>query len=155
MHQLTRLLAMIVLGATMLSGAGCGSTSPITKTGRATSLEASFESYRKLIRWGYYDEAVKYVRTRDGAAARADLSLAARYRVTSFEMRSQLMADTGKEARVLAIIEYYEIDRGVIDTVNDEQLWWFDDEDKHWYLASGLPPFGLAQDKRAPSPIPH
>ena len=117
------------------------------KQSRANSLDASVESYRKLIRWGYYDEAVKYLRAADGTIPPFDLDRMARYRVTAYEPRSQLLADTGKEARVMAMIEYYEIDRGTIATVSDEQLWWFDDESKHWYLSSGLPAFGVGKAK--------
>ena len=58
-------------------------------------------------------------------------------------MGEQLIADNGKEARVIAMIEYYELDFGVIHTLRDEQHWWYDEDEKRWYLGSLLPSFGL------------
>lgn len=135
----------------LLFTAGCATSPTLGKQSRSNSLDLSIEGYRKLIRWGYYDEAVKYLLSSDGSAVPADLGRMARYRVTSFEFGNKLLADTGKEARVSAVIEYYEIDRGVISTLRDEQLWWFDDESKHWYLSSGLPAFGLEAGSGAPT----
>lgn len=122
--------------------AGCGSVRSISGEKRAVSLEASAETYRKLIRWGYYDEAAKYVRARDGSQADADLARTARYRVTRYDIGDILLADTSVEGRVSALIEYYEIDSGVLDTIRDDQYWWYDEEGKRWYLGSGLPAFG-------------
>ena len=141
-----------VLLIALLSAGGCSTSPTLGKQSRANSLDTSVEAYRKLIRWGYYDEAAKYLLKSDGVAAPANLDQMARYRVTSYEFGSKLLADTGKEARVIAAIEYYEIDRGVISTLRDEQLWWFDDGSKHWYLSYGLPAFG-AKSSRPPSVI--
>lgn len=132
---------LLLLGLVLVF-AGCASAPMLGKQNRTNSLEASAESYRKLIRWGYFDEAAKYLRNPDGTPAPADLARVARYRVTAYAVASSLLADNGKEARVVAVIEYYEIDAGVVASLRDQQLWWFDDADKHWYLASGLPAFG-------------
>jgi hypothetical protein len=121
--------------------AGCGSAPSIGRQGRQNTLDASVETYRKVIRWGYYDEALKYLRTQDGTPPAADLDRAARYRVTAYDVRETLLSDTGREARVVAVIDYYEIDRGLVQTLRDEQYWWFSDDEKRWYLSSGLPRF--------------
>lgn len=134
-------LRLLLLGLVLLCTA-CASAPMLGKQKRTNSLEASVESYRKLIRWGYFDEAAKYLRNPDGTPAPAELERVARYRVTAYAIASSLLADNGKEARVVAVIEYYEIDAGVVASLRDQQLWWFDDADKHWYLASGLPAFG-------------
>ena len=117
----------------------------VTKGQRGTALQASVETYRKFIRWGYYDEAIKYLRHRDGSSGSVDLGRVARHRVTSYEISDQILTDDGKEARVVAVIEYYEIDTGVIHSLRDEQLWWFEDEGKRWYLDSSLPAFGVEE----------
>ncbi len=149
--MLKRIHATVLL-ITLVSAFGCATSPTLGKQSRANSLDLSVEAYRKLIRWGYYDEAVKYLLKSDGSAIPVNLDQMARYRVTSYEFANKLLADTGKEARVIAAIEYYEIDRGVISTLRDEQLWWFDDSSKHWYLSSGLPAFG-AKNSRPPSVI--
>lgn len=137
---MVRLAACCAAVLVVLSG--CGSLPSIGGEKRALSLDASVETYRKVIRWGYYEEAAKYLRTRDGSGADPDLARAARYRVTRYEVGDRLIADTGEEARVIAHIEYYEIDSGVINSMRDDQYWWYDAETRRWFLGSGLPPFG-------------
>lgn len=148
MNMTRLLLAALLLGALT----GCGSL-PLGKSDRAVVLEAALNNYRKLIRWGYYDEAAKYLRTADGQPISADLKTAARYRVTSYNVSNSFVADDGKEARVIAAIEYYEIDSGVIRVLHDTQMWWYDATGKRWYLASPLPHFGV-EDEDLPSPSP-
>lgn len=120
---------------------------------RATQLDNATSNYRKLIRWGYLDEATKYLRSRDGKQPPIDLPAAlkrvARYRVTSYTVANQYFADDGKDARVIALIEYYELDSGVIRSLHDVQKWWYDDKEKHWFLDSPLPAFGA--DDNSPS----
>lgn len=125
---------------------GCGGVRSVSEQGRANAFEAAVTTYTKLIRWGYFEEAANYVRSKDGSEIKLDLDRVARYRVTSYNNASQLTADNDREGRVLALIEYYEIDSGVVQQLRDEQYWWHDAETKRWYLNSGLPPFGKRSD---------
>ena len=144
------LLAMLLL-ATLTA---CGGL-PLSKSDRSKVLDAALNNYRKLIRWGYYDEAAKYLRSADGQPLAADLKSAARYRVTNYNVSNQILADDGKEARVIAAVEYYELDSGVIRVLHDPQMWWYDATGKRWYLASPLPNFGIADDDAASvAPMP-
>ena len=146
---MTRIVLIALLLGTL---AACGSL-PLGKSDRAVVLEAALNNYRKLIRWGYYDEAAKYLRMPDGQTITADLKAAARYRVTNYTVSNSFVADDGKEARVIAAVEYYEIDSGVIRLLHDQQMWWYDATGKRWYLASPLPHFGV-EDEDVPPPAP-
>ena len=132
------ILAMLLLSCMV----GCSSVPVVGKQGRAAAFDTAVTNYSKMLRWGYFEEATGYLRTRDGATVPPDLTQLARHRITSYNVKSQLLADNGREGRVLAIIEYYDVDSGVLQTLRDEQLWWFDDESKRWYLSSTLPGFG-------------
>ena len=125
---------------------GCSGVTPIAKKSRAISFESTTKTYGKLMRWGYFDEAAGYVRSKDGTAIEIDLDRIARYRVTSYKNTVVLLADEGSEGRVVAAIEFYEIDSGVLKTIRDEQMWWYDAESERWFLGSGLPPIGVAGD---------
>ena len=129
--------------ALVVSLASCSRLPSVKQQKRASSLDASVAVYRKMIRWGHFDEAVKYIRTNDGSEIIPDLDRIARYRVTSYEIGNQLLADTGTEALVVALIEYYELDSGVLHSLRDDQLWWYDEGEKRWYLGSSLPQFGV------------
>lgn len=125
----------------------CGASMPSwSKKSRANDFVAATKTYAKLIRWGYFDEAAKYIRARDDSPIDIDLARVSRYRVSSYKPFTQLLADNGMEGRNVAMIEYYEIDSGVIKTLRDEQIWWFDSEAERWFLASPLPGFGIAQE---------
>lgn len=132
----------IVIGLVIVLSS-CSRLPSVKEQKRAKSLDASVETYRKMIRWGHFDEAVKYIRSNDGSELTPDLDRAARYRVTSFEIGNHLIADNGKEALVVALIEYYELDSGVLNSLRDDQLWWYDEDEKRWYLGSPLPQFGI------------
>ena len=132
---------IFMLIVTLLAVA-CAEVPSIKGRKRADALQASINTYRKLIRWGHFDEAVKYLRAEDDSEIKVDLTRTNRYRVTSYEISDQLLADTGTAARVTAVIEYYEIDSGVLKGLRDEQYWWYDEEGKRWFLGSALPAFG-------------
>ena len=141
-------LVALLLALSMIGG--CATM----REARATQLDQATSNYRKLIRWGYLDEATKYMRGRDGKPVTFDLKRAARYRVTSYTVANQYFADDGKDARVIALIEYYELDSGVIRSLHDVQKWWYDDKEKHWFLESPLPAFGTDDDSpSANSPL--
>jgi len=134
----------VLLVLTLL--AACSEVPLVAKRSRTDDFDAAVKTYGKLLRWGYYDEAAKVLRARDGSAVDADLTRVARYRVTGYDIGSKLVADTGREGRVVALIEYYDVDSGVVKELRDEQFWWYDDDTKRWYLGSSLPAFGFARD---------
>ncbi|MGR8919304.1 MAG: hypothetical protein ACU85V_06780 [Gammaproteobacteria bacterium] len=127
-----------------LTLAACSGMPSVKRESRSNKFEAAVKTYTKLMRWGYFDEAAKYVRSRDGAPIEVDLARISSFRVSAYRNVSQLMADSGEEGRVVAMIDYYQIDSGVIRTLRDEQLWWYDEETKRWHLGSPLPAFGAA-----------
>lgn len=105
-----------------------------------TQLQAVTNTYRKLMRWGHYDQAAQYLKVREGEEPlpEPDLENMARFKVTSFSFAEQLVADTQTDARVTAYIEFYDIDTGVTASVRDEQFWWYDETAKRWFLGSPM-----------------
>ena len=122
--------------------AACSNVPGISKKVRSSDFNKAIETHAKLMRWGYYDEAAAYLRTQDGSLIDPELARIARYRISSYEVISQLVADTGREGRVVILVEYYEIDSGRLDKLRYEQFWWHDTETDRWFLGSPLPPFG-------------
>lgn len=137
-----RLLLLTVVFALALTG--CYGIKWPTAERRDTALQTATETYRKLMRWGYYEEAVQYLKAKDGAVPQPDLKNMSRYKVTGYQMGEQLLSDTGEEARVIASIDYYDVETGIARTVRDEQYWWYDREKNRWYLGSPMPDFSIA-----------
>ena len=44
--------------------------------------------------------------------------------------------------RLIALIEYYDVDSGTAKSLRDEQYWWYDEEQRRWYLGSPMPVLG-------------
>lgn len=139
-----RIVCLLALLGAVLLGA-CAEVPMVAKRSRVDDFDTTVKSYGKMLRWGYYDEAAKLLRARDGSVVEADFDRVARYRITRYEIGSKLVDDTGREGRVLAAIEYYDVDTGIVRELRDEQLWWFDDTDERWYLGTPLPGFGLSE----------
>jgi len=114
---------------------------PVRFEERTASLMKYTSGYENMISWGHYDEAVKYLRSSDGTKILTDITQIARYRVTDYDVKKRLLTDDGEEAWVVATIEYYELDDGILSTLRDEQFWWYDEVEKRWYLESVLPQF--------------
>jgi hypothetical protein len=61
-----------------------------------------------------------------------------RYKVTNYTVADQITSESQFEAKVTAYVDFYDIDTGVASSVRDEQFWWFDEEEKHWFLGSPM-----------------
>ena len=119
----------------------CNPVQRIKDRQQAADLDAATDTFRKLIRWGYYDQAAKYVRARDGSAETPNIKQASRFKVTHYTVTSTLISDDWQDAEVIASIEYYEVESGVAKTIRSTQNWWFEPDEKRWYVSSGLPDF--------------
>ncbi|MEM7541526.1 MAG: hypothetical protein AAF384_08045 [Pseudomonadota bacterium] len=139
-----KILQVVFVSVLLTAMMGCQTTKVLKKTAssRANSLEASVSAYRKALRWGYFEDAALYIRSQDGSSIPVDLDRVKRYRVTSYSISRQILADTNDIARVNAQIEYYELDSGIALLLNDVQQWWYDVKEERWYLGSPLPAFG-------------
>lgn len=134
-----RLMVMITILCALQA---CGPIKAPSAQRRDNALTLSLETYRKLMRWGYYEEATQYLKTQDGKTELPDLKALAHYKITNFHVGDKLVTDAGTEARVIAYIEYYNIDSGVVGSFKDEQYWWYDEPNTHWYLGSPFPDLG-------------
>lgn len=135
----TAILTLLIAVFCLATQSACNPIGNIQKRESLTQLEAATNTYRKLMRWGHFDQAAQYLRANgDEPLAKPDLEDMARFRVTSYTVADQLVADTRTDARVTAYIEFYNVDTGVTDSVRDEQFWWYDKETRRWYLGSPM-----------------
>ena len=119
----------------------CNPVQKVKDRKHTEDLEAATDTYRKLIRWGHFDQAVQYIKARDGSEQVPDLAEASRYKVTHYTITGTFLSDDLQDARIVATIEYIKLDNQVAKTIRDEQQWWFEPEAKRWHISSGLPDF--------------
>jgi hypothetical protein len=116
----------------------CNPIKSAQKRERLTQLQAVTNTYRKLMRWGHYDQAAQYIKAREVPIEPPDLKDMARYKLTNFTVADELVADSQVEAKVTAYIEFYNVDTGVAASVRDIQYWWYDDTSNRWYLGTPM-----------------
>lgn len=134
-------IKLLIFSAIFLSLIACNPVQKVKDRKHTEDLEAATDTYRKLIRWGYYDQAVQYIKARDDSAVNPDLVEASRFKVTHYTITNRYLSDDLQDAQVVATIEYYEVESGVAKVIRDEQHWWYEPEGKRWHLSSGLPDF--------------
>ena len=145
--QLRRVVRGFLLLGLVVTLAACGSNMRVPGLGasaRESALQASVDTYRKLMRWGNYEEAGQYVRAKDGKTTLPDYRMLHNYKIVGYHVGEMIMSEKGEEARVVSYVDYYDVDSGSTSTLRDDQYWWYDAERKHWYLGSPLPKFGPA-----------
>lgn len=132
-----------VLILLVLLSAGCASIVSPGEEKRGRALFEATDTYRKMVRWGQYEQAAQYLRGKgEEKIAAPDLERMQRYRVVGYHQADQIASAEGTEVRAIVMIEYYEIDSGVTKTVRDEQYWWYEEAEKRWFLGTPMPVFG-------------
>ncbi len=140
MSRLSRLLVLLLVSLCLLSACS-GFLTPREERRQKALLEAT-ETYRKLLRWGSYEEAARYLRRKGEELPAPDLKKMTHYKISGYYPSETLQNDTGDEVRIITQIDYYEIDSGRAKSLRDEQYWWYDAEQQHWFLGSPLPDLG-------------
>jgi hypothetical protein len=131
---------LLALAISTVFALGCGSMDVRDAT-RMKSLDVTLNNYDKLIRWSLFSEAARYVRPRSVDAPGVDVRHLQGVHVTQLTPVTQGLSDDRMEARVRNRIDYYWDDSGVIRSLTDDQVWWYDEASHRWYLDGSLPAF--------------
>ncbi|MSR13990.1 MAG: hypothetical protein EXR86_05370 [Gammaproteobacteria bacterium] len=133
------LLRSLSLSLAVLLLCACGHFLTPKEQRREKALVLATDSYRKNMRWGNFEEAAGYLRAKEGEISGPNMESFSHYKITGYYTNEQQRNDAGDEVRVVAHIEYYELDTGVARTLRDDQYWWYDEASQRWYLGSRMP----------------
>jgi len=146
LRMLRRSLCSLLLGVMMVSLTGCATAARKANDQREVALSNTLDSYRKLIRWGSFEEASRYLKAREGEAE-VEMPVLARYKpwkVAHYDEVEVLRNGPGDEARVTVDIQFYSEETGMASSVRDKQRWWYESGPAVWHLASPMPDFDAA-----------
>jgi hypothetical protein len=133
------LLGWAALLGLVLALTGCAS---VESKERIENLDRSLITYGKALRWGEYEEAALYRLPRDGRPVRSvNRDDFKDIRVTSYQVFEQRFNRAQTEAGVTMSISYYHEDTGTARTITDQQTWWYEPNQKRWFLDGDLPEF--------------
>jgi len=123
--------------------AGCN---PVKSEQRLELLDASIRTYEKMLRWAEYREAAQYIRPREGEAEPVDYALLESVRITRFQSIKRIVTEARDAAVILANIEFYHEDYGVVYEMEYTENWYYDETEEHWFLDGALPDFTAAME---------
>jgi uncharacterized protein YceK len=129
---LVPIVIMLMLGA-------CAS---IDSRKKASTFETALFRYSKAIRWSEFGMADSMRRLpEDLPAATRPPGQLEHIRVTGYETLATDSSPDGSEIRVSARIVYYHEDGLRVNSLIDNQIWQYDDEQDTWYITTPLPDF--------------
>ncbi len=118
--------------------AGCGGLSTQTE---GDALQVTLTAYANALRWGGFDQAMKYVdpeTLKQHPITELDLERYKQVSVVSYSERP--IVPVGKhEVSQIVEIGVMNVNTQTERSIVDRQLWRYDEKTKHWHIVSGLP----------------
>ena len=128
---------MALFGALVLID-GCA---PLQSRQNATTLDQSAEIYVSALRWGNLQDAVAFLRARDGSVPTLDVETLKGIRVLSADYELAATSAQVTEARMVATFAYQPESSATVLSVTQRALWWYEPASERWFLEGGLPAF--------------
>jgi hypothetical protein len=111
------------------------------ETKRLVLLDEIALSYEQALLSGNYRVANRFTKKEGGGQQTADFDHLKNIQVSSYELIDKFFSPGGLKARLTVEIRYFHASHLIEKSLVDEQEWEYDEKDKCWYLASGLPDF--------------
>jgi hypothetical protein len=104
-------------------------------------FDLSVHSYAGAVRWGNYQEAASFCQPRLTKVKKPNWKRFENIQVTAYEIREKVLNPNIKEAFITMVFSYYLRDQGSVQTLVDEQTWWYDDKQRRWFVDGDVPEF--------------
>jgi hypothetical protein len=119
----------------------CAGCQTLTTQSEGDALPTTLTAYANALRWGGFDQALKYVdpeTLKQHPITSLDLERYKQVRVVSY-MEQPVVPVAKHEVSQLVEISVLNINTQASRSIVDRQLWRYDDTTKHWHIVSGLP----------------
>ena len=114
---------------------GCASVSDQVKQDRFNTIS---RAYGSAIAMSHFEAAGQY---RDPQSEAPELGRLKNYRVATYDVKNVYLSEDKLQVVQVVEITYYRLDKMIVKTLRDEQLWTYDPQAEAWRLKSGLPDF--------------
>lgn len=126
----------VIVGMVLLSGC-----TGITSQSQNRALELTLIAYANAIRWGDINQAIPFIDAetlKKHPLTPLDLERYKQVHIATYT--EQPVVPVGpNEVRQVVRISLVNVNTQVERSIVDNQLWRYDEKDKHWRLVSGLP----------------
>jgi hypothetical protein len=135
LNQLVVLCLLALLSALLV---GCAATGGQ----RDRSLEETLRAYEKAIRWGEFNTAGQFLHPEHMPTPREGELMMKRYEqinINGYVVKSQSPATDENTYLQTAQVSFENRHNGRVRSINDPQVWRWEQEPQRWMLTSGLP----------------
>jgi hypothetical protein len=108
---------------------------------KADGLEKAIDEYVAALRWGRFDKAKEYHINKEGTRPEIDSSQLEYIRVTGHTVKKKTVNEEIDEATLQMEIQYYHNEYATLKKIIIDQVWWFQEDAKTWFLSSDFPEF--------------
>jgi len=129
-----------VMGLCILLLLGCSAVEMVREKTRMDRFADTTKSYGQAIQWQQWYVAKAFIKDPD-VADLSDVEALKKFQVISYDLIDADVSDDKTEAVQAIGIRYYHTERLKEKSLVDRQEWKYDEEDKRWYLHTGLPDF--------------
>jgi hypothetical protein len=133
---MTKSKVFIILLSSLL--AGCASVSEMRKMDK---FEETSKAYEFAIRWSDFESASLFLKTEENANISDLLNELKQFKVTAYTIKNFLPSKDKSQVLLIAEISYFELNRLIVKSMSDRQIWKYNTAQERWLLTSGLPDF--------------
>ena len=133
---MTKSSVFIIMLASLM--AGCVSVSEMRKMDK---FEETSKAYEFAIRWSDFESASLFLKTEENATVSDLLNKLKQFKVTAYTIKNFLPSKDKSQVLLIAEISYFELNRLIVKSISDRQVWKYDTAQERWLLTSGLPDF--------------
>ncbi len=119
--------------------AGCQTWKTMQNRESMDRFERATKVYGSALRWGHFNTAVGYLRSRDGTPLEPTGEFDRDQRAVAYEIQTSTILNEGDEVLLEAKNDYFSANTGMVKTIIDRQHWWRDAEGGHWFLEGEIP----------------
>ncbi len=108
---------------------------------QASAYEDAVTRYVASLRWGRFEDARAFHRTKEGEIPSVDIDKLERIRITGHTIRKNTI-DPELDAGLTEVeLKYYGNDSATIKKFTFSHHWWYDKRSKRWFIESEFPTF--------------
>jgi hypothetical protein len=119
---------------------GCGGSEYIEKSKKSMKLDETLRVYESAVRWGKFDLVYSFGKLEPGERIELPANLS-EIRVTRYNVMSPPYAEDEKTVSQTVDIRYVNVDYQIERSIQDDQVWEYDEELVRWYRISPVPEF--------------
>jgi hypothetical protein len=133
--------SMIRLIPALFALAACAGCAAMSAQSESRSLDTTLVAYANVVRWGDMSQAIPFLDPewlKQHPLTHLDLERYKQIHVAAYTEQPPVPAGP-HEVRQVVQIDLVNVNTQTSRSIVDNQLWRYDEKDKHWRLMSGLP----------------